>query len=77
MGRCIVTPARLRAVSDLELLQAYLDGDGCKGAARILGLPEGTVRRRLMNARSRHGVRTTAQLVLLHARQLRKRTFVA
>jgi DNA-binding NarL/FixJ family response regulator len=56
---------------ELRVLRAYLEAGTCRDAARLLGVHEQTVKRRLANARSRVGVDTNAQLVLALAQTLR------
>jgi DNA-binding NarL/FixJ family response regulator len=40
---------------DIHILRAVLDHDGYKGAAQVLGIPEGTVRTRVHRALRRTG----------------------
>jgi DNA-binding NarL/FixJ family response regulator len=54
---------------ELEVLAAYCQAQGTKGAADRLGLSKHTIRNTLANVRSRLGVTTTASAVyLLRAR---------
>lgn len=49
--------------AEIDALRAYLDSGSVRGAARLLGLNEQTVKNQLGTLRRRLGVDTTAQAV--------------
>lgn len=72
-GQPMPDPARLQRITaaELDALSAWWWAKSARGAARVLGLSEQTVKNELWTARRRHGLNKTLELAQMFFGQLR------
>jgi hypothetical protein len=70
-GQMLPKPAKRLTPGELDALSAWYHVGSTKGAARLLGVIEQTVKNQLYTARVRHDVHRTVDLLVAHLDELR------